>query len=53
LVFHDIVGMGGPRKPRFARQYADLEALAGDALVRWAADVRGRRFPSVSETYVL
>ena len=53
LVFHDIVGMGGPRKPRFARQYADLEALAGDALVRWAADVRGRRFPSVSATYVL
>ena len=53
LVFHDIVGMGGPRKPRFARQYADLEALAGDALARWAADVRGRRFPSVSETYAL
>jgi 3-methyl-2-oxobutanoate hydroxymethyltransferase len=53
LVFHDIVGMGGPRKPRFARQYADLEAMAGDALARWAADVRGRRFPSVSETYAL
>jgi 3-methyl-2-oxobutanoate hydroxymethyltransferase len=53
LVFHDIVGMGGPRKPRFARQYADLEALAGEALARWAADVRGRRFPSVSETYTL
>jgi len=53
LVFHDIVGMGGPRKPRFARQYADLEAAAGDALARWAADVRGRRFPSVSETYAL
>ncbi len=53
LVFHDIVGMAGPRVPRFARQYADLEALAGDAVARWAADVRGRRFPSASETYSL
>jgi 3-methyl-2-oxobutanoate hydroxymethyltransferase len=53
LVFHDIVGMAGPRVPRFARQYADLEALAGDALARWAADVRGGQFPSASETYHL
>jgi 3-methyl-2-oxobutanoate hydroxymethyltransferase len=53
LVFHDIVGMAGPRVPRFARQYADLETLAGEALARWAADVRGGRFPSASETYTL
>jgi 3-methyl-2-oxobutanoate hydroxymethyltransferase len=53
LVFHDIVGMAGPRVPRFARQYADLETLAGEALANWAADVRGGRFPSASETYTL
>jgi 3-methyl-2-oxobutanoate hydroxymethyltransferase len=53
LVFHDIVGLAGPRVPRFARQYANLEALAGDAVARWAADVRGGRFPSASETYSL
>jgi 3-methyl-2-oxobutanoate hydroxymethyltransferase len=53
LVFHDIVGMGGPRVPRFARQYADLEALAGEAIARWAGDVRARRFPSANETYTL
>lgn len=51
LVFHDIVGLGGPRAPRFARKYADLEALAGKAIADWSADVRGRRFPSASETY--
>jgi 3-methyl-2-oxobutanoate hydroxymethyltransferase len=51
LVFHDIVGMAGPRVPRFARQYADLEALAGDAVASWAADVRAGQFPSASETY--
>jgi 3-methyl-2-oxobutanoate hydroxymethyltransferase len=51
LVFHDIVGLGGPRVPRFARRYADLEALALQAVNEWAADVRGGRFPSPTETY--
>jgi 3-methyl-2-oxobutanoate hydroxymethyltransferase len=51
LVFHDIVGLGGARLPRFARRYADLEGLAVHAVAQWAADVRERRFPSASETY--
>jgi 3-methyl-2-oxobutanoate hydroxymethyltransferase len=51
LVFHDIVGLGGARLPRFARRYADLEGLAVQAVSQWAADVRERRFPSASETY--
>ncbi len=51
LVFHDVVGLGGPRLPRFARRYADLESLAAQALAEWAADVRAHRFPSADETY--
>ncbi len=51
LVFHDIVGLGGPRLPRFARRYADLETLAGQAVAQWAGDVRSGRFPSPEETY--
>jgi 3-methyl-2-oxobutanoate hydroxymethyltransferase len=51
LVFHDIVGMGGPRVPRFARRYAELETLAGQALAEWAQDVRARRFPAPAESY--
>jgi 3-methyl-2-oxobutanoate hydroxymethyltransferase len=51
LVFHDIVGLGGRRAPRFVRRYADLESLAGQALARWAGDVRAHRFPSADETY--
>jgi 3-methyl-2-oxobutanoate hydroxymethyltransferase len=51
LVFHDIVGLGGARLPRFARRYADLESLAGQAVAEWAADVREGRFPSERETY--
>ncbi len=52
LVFHDIVGLGGTRVPRFARRYTDLETLAGQAVAQWAADVRGGLFPSASETYL-
>ena len=39
--------------PRFARQYADLAGQAAEAVAKWAADVRERRFPSGSETYAL
>ena len=51
LVFHDIVGLGGERLPRFVRRYADLESLAAEAVSHWAADVRERRFPAANETY--
>jgi 3-methyl-2-oxobutanoate hydroxymethyltransferase len=51
LVFHDIVGLGGKRAPRFVRRYADLESLAGEAVARWASDVRAHRFPSTDEAY--
>jgi 3-methyl-2-oxobutanoate hydroxymethyltransferase len=51
LVFHDIVGLGGQRAPRFVRRYADLETLAGQAVAQWAADVRAHRFPSPDEAY--
>ncbi|MGC8626917.1 MAG: 3-methyl-2-oxobutanoate hydroxymethyltransferase [Acidimicrobiales bacterium] len=51
LVFHDVVGMNGGRTPRFARRYADLEALARQAVSQWAADVRSGNFPAPSEIY--
>ena len=45
LVFHDIVGLGGPRLPRFARQYADLESLAAKALAGVGRRRQGRSLP--------
>jgi 3-methyl-2-oxobutanoate hydroxymethyltransferase len=51
LVFHDIVGLGGPRVPRFARRYTELESLATEAVTAWASDVRQRRFPATGESY--
>jgi 3-methyl-2-oxobutanoate hydroxymethyltransferase len=51
LVWHDIVGMSGGRVPRFVRRYAELEALATQAIASWAQDVRTHSFPAPSETY--
>ncbi len=51
LVYHDLLGLGEGRLPRFVRQYAHGHDLLVDAVRRWASDVRSRRFPVESETY--
>jgi len=51
LVYHDLLGMGPRRLPKFVRRYATLEADATDAVGRFVGDVRGGRFPSSDETY--
>lgn len=50
LVLYDLIGLA-PRTPRFARQYADVAATVLDAVRRYAADVRSRRFPGTEETH--
>ncbi len=51
LVLYDLLGFDGGVAPKFVRRYADLEADAVTAVAAYAADVRGRRFPSEDETY--
>lgn len=51
LVFHDVVGLGGGRYPKFVRSYADLRSEAVAALSRYAGDVRSGSFPAETETY--
>ncbi len=51
LVYHDLLGLGEGRLPRFVRQYAAARDTILDAVRRWAADVRSREFPSSDETY--
>jgi 3-methyl-2-oxobutanoate hydroxymethyltransferase len=51
LVFHDLLGLGTRRPPKFVRQYAELGRLATEAVAAFAADVREGRFPSDDETY--
>ena len=51
LVFHDLLGLGEGRVPKFVRQYADLRAIAIEAVTRFFEDVQKGEFPSEDETY--
>ena len=51
LVFHDVVGLGGERVPKFVRRYADLHGTAVDAVRRFFEDVQKGEFPADDETY--
>jgi 3-methyl-2-oxobutanoate hydroxymethyltransferase len=51
LVSEDMLGMLPDFKPKFVRHYAGLAGVISDAASQYAADVRSRRFPSVSECY--
>ncbi len=51
LVYHDLLGLGEGRVPRFVRRYAAGRETLVDAARRWADDVRARRFPSSDEGY--
>ena len=48
LVFHDVLGLGTGRRPKFVRQYANLAEDATKALAAFAADVRSGAFPTVA-----
>ena len=51
LVLHDLLGLTFQPTPRFARRYADLRAVIGDAVGRYLDDVRSGGFPSREEAY--
>lgn len=51
LVWHDLLGLGAGRSPRFVRRYADLRATIGQAVESFRADVRSGTFPSDAESY--
>ena len=51
LVFHDVLGLGSGRYPKFVRPYADLAEQAVAALERFRADVSSGAFPSDEESY--
>ena len=50
-VWHDLLGLNPDFKPRHARRFADLAPVIQAAVERYAADVRGRKFPTEAETF--
>jgi 3-methyl-2-oxobutanoate hydroxymethyltransferase len=53
LVIHDMLGLSFGKQARFVRPYADLRATIGDAVSRFAEDVRNGTYPSERESYAL
>jgi 3-methyl-2-oxobutanoate hydroxymethyltransferase len=51
LVYHDLLGLEERIAPRFVRRYAELGKLSREGIERFAADVRGGRFPAAEESY--
>jgi len=51
LVLHDVLGLFGEFKPKFAKRYADLGPVVIDALKRFDADVREGRFPDADHSF--
>ena len=51
LVWHDLLGLYDGPTPRFVKRYAELAGEIGDALDRYAADVRSGAFPEEQHTY--
>jgi 3-methyl-2-oxobutanoate hydroxymethyltransferase len=51
IVLHDLLGLAGPKVPKFVRRYAELGQAATEAVRDWAADVREGRYPSEAESY--
>jgi 3-methyl-2-oxobutanoate hydroxymethyltransferase len=51
LVFHDLVGYANGYLPKFVKRYADLHRIISNALLEYADDVRGSRFPDDSHSY--
>ncbi|HPU99095.1 MAG TPA: 3-methyl-2-oxobutanoate hydroxymethyltransferase, partial [Candidatus Hydrogenedentes bacterium] len=48
LVMHDILGWG---KARFAKTYADVRKMMGDAFSAYVNDVKARRYPDREHWY--
>ncbi len=51
LVWTDMAGMTAGKAPRFAKQYADLRTVLGDAARAFASDVVNGAFPAAEHTF--
>ncbi|MEJ7768404.1 MAG: 3-methyl-2-oxobutanoate hydroxymethyltransferase [Chitinophagaceae bacterium] len=51
LVMHDLLGINTEFKPRFLRQYLDMNKQVTGAVQQYIADVKSQEFPNDSEQY--
>lgn len=53
LVLHDVLGLYGDFKPKFAKRYADIGAQVEGALRAFDADVRSGAFPDAEHSFTM
>lgn len=51
IVAEDILGLFGTFTPKFVKRYAELGESVGEAVERYAEDVRARRFPGPEQMF--
>ena len=51
LVIHDMLGINKGFKPRFLRQYANLNDVMNGAIKHYVSDVKAKSFPDEKEQY--
>lgn len=51
LVVHDMLGITQDFKPRFLRQYADLNKTISEATSNYISDIKTKSFPNKEESY--
>jgi 3-methyl-2-oxobutanoate hydroxymethyltransferase len=51
LVMHDMLGINTEFKPRFLRQYLNLNEQVASAVQQYISDVKGKSFPNENEQY--
>jgi len=51
LVVHDMLGITQDFKPRFLRQYADLNKIMNEAVGNYIKDIKDGDFPNEKESY--
>ncbi len=51
LVVHDMLGITQDFKPRFLRQYADLNQVMSQAVKSYVSDIKSKDFPNEKESY--
>ncbi len=50
-VFHDLLGLFEAFVPKHTKRYAQIGAIAREAIAAYAADVRERRFPTEEQSF--
>ncbi|MCF6408208.1 3-methyl-2-oxobutanoate hydroxymethyltransferase [Pseudalkalibacillus salsuginis] len=53
LVYHDLIGYGSHRPPKFVKQYTNVSGQIGFSIKNYVEDVKERKFPEEKHTFTM